>query len=64
MGKSYFLKNLLYKVAAVENLIKMRIKCICLQWYCFSFSGVIILEEGVCVCLCVILSQYESVLRA
>ena len=31
MEKSYFLKNLLYKVAAVENLIKMRIKCICWQ---------------------------------
>lgn len=30
------------QMAAVENLIKMRIKCICWQWYPFSYSWVII----------------------
>ena len=29
-------------MAAVENLIKMRTKCICWQWYPFSYSWVII----------------------
>lgn len=50
-------KKLLFKEFAIQtkwqllkiSLIKMRIKCICWQWYCFSFSGVIILEEDMCV---------------
>lgn len=72
MEKIYFSKNLKNQMAAVENLNKMRIKCICWQWYPFFYIWVIYHTAGGVLVVCeifvsrliIVLVEYFSILNS